>query len=95
MLALNSVFAIFDLDVNYLDHLNASREYLNRLFFHATAAEASPDSIPQWAIKLTASAALIAVSILCVASPKLATRVAVLFTSVKVRIHAPFGPGLS
>ncbi|KIM24009.1 hypothetical protein M408DRAFT_332062 [Serendipita vermifera MAFF 305830] len=59
-------------------------EYLNRLFFHATAADASPDGIPQWAIKLTASFAVIIVSILCVATPKLATRVAVLFTSAKV-----------
>jgi hypothetical protein len=65
-----------------------SREYLNRLFFHATAADASPDGIPQWAIKLTASFAVIIVSILCVATPKLATRVAVLFTSVKVRSHS-------
>jgi hypothetical protein len=60
-------------------------EYLNRLFFHATAADASPDAIPQWAIKFTASIAVIIVSILCVATPRLATRVAVLFTSVKVR----------
>ncbi|CAG8667360.1 15759_t:CDS:10, partial [Acaulospora colombiana] len=61
-------------------------EYLNRLFFHATAADASPDSIPQWAIKLTACISVIIVSILCVATPKLATRVAVLFTSAKIAV---------
>lgn len=61
-------------------------EYLNRLFFHATAADASPDSIPQWAIKFTACIAVIIVSILCVATPKLATRVAVLFTSAKIAV---------
>jgi hypothetical protein len=63
-----------------------SREYLSRLFYHATSADVAPDEIPQWAIKLTASVAVILVTIICVASPKLATRVAVLFTSVKVRL---------
>lgn len=63
------------------------REYTNRLFYHATSAEVAPDEIPQWATKLTASVAIAAVTVICAASPKLATRVAVLFTSVKVRLR--------
>ena len=62
------------------------REYVNRLFYHATSADAAPDEIPQWATKLTASLAIAVVTVICAASPKLATRVAVLFTSVKVRL---------
>ncbi|KAG8758919.1 hypothetical protein FRC14_007115 [Serendipita sp. 396] len=57
-------------------------EYLNRLFYDATTADAS--NIPQWAIRIIASFAIIIVSILCVWTPRLATRVAVLFTSVKI-----------
>jgi hypothetical protein len=48
--------------------------------------DVAPDEIPQWAIKLTASVAIVMVTVICAASPKLATRVAVLFTSVKVRL---------
>ncbi|CAA7271674.1 unnamed protein product [Cyclocybe aegerita] len=59
-------------------------EYLNRMFFHATRAEVSPDDIPQWGIKLTAIGAVVVVTILCVAAKKLGTRVAVVFTAVKV-----------
>lgn len=59
-------------------------EYMNRLFFHTTKAEVSPDDIPQWAIKLTAAAAVIVVSAICVASPNLGPRTAVVFTTVKV-----------
>lgn len=65
-------------------------EYLNRLFWHATKAEVSPDDIPQWAIKLTAIAAVLVVSTICVATPTLGTRTAVVFTTVKVRqSHLP------
>jgi amino acid transporter len=59
-------------------------EYLNRLFWHSTRAEVSPDDIPQWAIKLTAVGAVAVVTILCVATRKLGTRTAVVFTTVKV-----------
>ncbi|PCH38054.1 L-methionine transporter [Wolfiporia cocos MD-104 SS10] len=59
-------------------------EYLNRLFWHSTSAEVSPDDIPQWAIKLTAVAAVLVVSIICVATPTLGTRAAVVFTTVKI-----------
>ena len=62
-------------------------EYLNRLFWHTTSADASPDSIPQWSIKLTAIAAVLIVSLICVATPTLGTRAAVVFTAVKV-VHA-------
>ena len=60
-------------------------EYMNRLFFHTTKAEVSPDDIPQWAIKLTAAAAVLVVSVICVATPNLGPRTAVVFTTVKVR----------
>jgi hypothetical protein len=60
-------------------------EYLNRLFWHSTGADASPDSIPQWAIKLTAVGAIAIVTILCTATRSLGTRAAVVFTTAKVR----------
>ncbi|KAI9070380.1 amino acid transporter [Trametes sanguinea] len=59
-------------------------EYLNRLFWHTTRSEVSPDAIPQWATKLTAVAAVVVVSIICVATPTLGTRAAVVFTTVKI-----------
>ncbi|TFK55048.1 amino acid transporter [Heliocybe sulcata] len=59
-------------------------EYLNRLFWHTTRAEVSPDDIPQWAIKLTAIAAVLVISIICVATRNLGMRAAVAFTTVKV-----------
>lgn len=59
-------------------------EYLNKLFFHATSSDASSTEVPQWAIKVTAIVAVIVVSILCVASPSLGPRTAVVFTTVKV-----------
>ena len=62
-------------------------EYLNRLMWHTTSASSSPDDIPQWAIKLTASLAVLVVSAMCVATPTLGTRAAVVFTSVKVNIY--------
>jgi hypothetical protein len=60
-------------------------EYMNRLFWHSTREDVSPDEIPQWAIKLTATAAVVVVSIFCVAAKKLGTRAAVVFTTTKVR----------
>jgi hypothetical protein len=62
-------------------------EYLNRLFWHATKADAAPDEIPQWAIKLTAVTAVLLVTILCVATKNLGTRAAVVFTVAKVYTH--------
>ncbi|KAF8625777.1 hypothetical protein AX15_005169 [Amanita polypyramis BW_CC] len=59
-------------------------EYLNRLFWHSTQAEVSPDGVPQWAIRLTATAAVIIITFLCVGARKLGTRIAVLFTAVKI-----------
>ncbi|CCM02379.1 uncharacterized protein FIBRA_04474 [Fibroporia radiculosa] len=59
-------------------------EYMNRLFWHSTRAEVSPDDIPQWAVKLTAIAAVLVVSIICVATPTLGPRAAVVFTTVKI-----------
>jgi hypothetical protein len=55
-------------------------EYLNRIFFHATA----PDEIPQWAIQATAIAAVLLILFLCVATPTLGTHAAVVFTVFKV-----------
>lgn len=59
-------------------------EYMNRLVWHATADDASPDAIPQWAIKLTACLAVASVTILCIATKNLGTRAQVAFTTVKV-----------
>lgn len=61
-------------------------EYLNRLFYHSTGSDISPDALPQWAVKLTAVTAVIIVSVICVATPNLGTRAAVVFTTVKVCI---------
>lgn len=54
------------------------------MFWHSTRQEVSPDDIPQWAIKVTAVGAVVVVTVLCVAAKKLGTRVAVVFTTVKV-----------
>ncbi|RXW24138.1 hypothetical protein EST38_g1706 [Candolleomyces aberdarensis] len=59
-------------------------EYINRLFMSHSREEVSPDDIPQWAIKLTAVAAVLVVTILCIAARKLGTRVAVVFTTLKI-----------
>ncbi|KAF9454520.1 amino acid transporter [Macrolepiota fuliginosa MF-IS2] len=59
-------------------------EYMNRLFFSHSRDEVSPDDVPQWAIKLTAVGAVLLATILCIAARKLGTRVAVVFTSVKI-----------
>ncbi|KAI0054111.1 L-methionine transporter [Auriscalpium vulgare] len=58
-------------------------EYLNRLFWHATKSDVSPDSIPQWAIQITAIAAVLIITLMCVVTRNLGTRVAVVFTAVK------------
>ena len=59
-------------------------EYLNRLMWHATSGDASPDALPQWSIKLTACLAVVFVTILCIATKNLGTRAAVVFTTLKV-----------
>ena len=60
-------------------------EYLNRLFWHTTGADAPPDGIPEWATKLTAVGAILLVFLVCAATPNAAPRLAVMFTTVKVR----------
>jgi len=57
---------------------------MNRIFWHTTKQEVSPDGIPQWAIKVTAVGAVAAITIICIAARKLGTRVAVVFTTFKV-----------
>ncbi|KAI0273759.1 amino acid permease-domain-containing protein [Gloeopeniophorella convolvens] len=59
-------------------------EYLNRLFWHATRSDVSPDDIPQWATQLTAIAAVFLITLVCVVTRSLGTRLAVVFTTVKV-----------
>jgi amino acid transporter len=59
-------------------------EYTNRIFWHTTKSDISPDNVPQWAIKLTAVAAIIIVTGLCVSARNVAARAAVIFTTVKV-----------
>ncbi|KAJ6596927.1 L-methionine transporter [Mycena vulgaris] len=61
-------------------------EYLNRIFWHTARVDVSPDDIPQWAIKVTAIVAVALVTIFCVAARKLGTRVAVVFTTLKISI---------
>ncbi|KAK7019353.1 putative L-methionine transporter, partial [Favolaschia claudopus] len=61
-------------------------EYLNRIFWHTTRSDISPDDIPQWAIKLTAVVSIVIVTLFCVAARKLGTRVAVVFTTIKISI---------
>ncbi|KAI0322225.1 L-methionine transporter [Amylostereum chailletii] len=61
-------------------------EYLNRLFWHITQSNASPASIPQWSIQLVAIAAIVTVTLVCVLTRSLGTKVAVVFTVVKVSI---------
>lgn len=60
-------------------------EYLNRLFWHATQSEdANPDAIPQWAIQITAIIAIALITSVCVLARSLGTRLAVVFTTVKI-----------
>lgn len=59
-------------------------EYLNRIFWSARGDEVSPDDIPQWAIKLTAVGAVVVVTIICIATRRLGSRAAVVFTIVKI-----------
>ncbi|KAF9013851.1 L-methionine transporter [Cyathus striatus] len=59
-------------------------EYFNRIIWTHARPDVSPTDIPQWAIKLTAIGAVFVVTILCVATRKLGTRVAVVFTAVKI-----------
>lgn len=63
-------------------------EYINRIFWSTARDEVSPDDIPQWAIKLTAVGAVVVVTIICVATRKLGSRAAVVFTTVKVSISS-------
>ncbi|KAF8654208.1 hypothetical protein AX16_003734 [Volvariella volvacea WC 439] len=57
-------------------------EYINRLLWRTDSAEVS-QAVPNWAIKLTAIAAVIIVTTLCVATRNLGSRSVVFFTSVK------------
>jgi hypothetical protein len=57
---------------------------VNRLLFNTTSADAPPDSVPQWAIQVTAIVSVILVTFLCVATPSLGTHAAVVLTTVKV-----------
>ncbi|KAF7976719.1 hypothetical protein HWV62_5895 [Athelia sp. TMB] len=59
-------------------------EYINRVFWHATQSNMSPDAVPQWAIKLTALIAIYVVTALCAFSRNTGARAAIAFTTVKV-----------
>lgn len=59
-------------------------EYLNRLLWHTTRVQVSPDEIPPWAIKLTAVVAVVLVAFICAATRNMGTRAAVVFMSVKI-----------
>lgn len=62
-------------------------EYVNRLLWHATSGDSSPDLIPDWSIKLTACLAVAFATVLCIATKNLGTRAAVVLTSIKVSAH--------
>lgn len=62
-------------------------EYLNRLFWHATRNDVSPDEIPQWAIQVTAIVAVSMITFVCVIARNLGTKIAVVFTGVKVQVQ--------
>ncbi|KAI9574243.1 amino acid permease-domain-containing protein [Boletus coccyginus] len=59
-------------------------EYINRLMWHITRDQVSPDSVPQWSIKLTAVIAVLLVAAICAAARNMGTRASVLFTTIKV-----------
>ncbi|KZP19453.1 L-methionine transporter [Athelia psychrophila] len=59
-------------------------EYINRILWHATQSNISPDAVPQWAIKLTAVLAVYVVTALCAFSRNTGARAAIAFTTVKV-----------
>ena len=52
--------------------------------WHITRDEVSPDSVPQWSIKLTAIIAVLLVALTCSATKKMGARASVLFTFLKV-----------
>lgn len=52
--------------------------------WHITRDQVSPDSIPQWSIKLTAVIAVLLVGVICAATRNMGTRASVLFTTIKV-----------
>lgn len=52
--------------------------------FHATQANALPNEIPDWAIKLTAFIAILIVTLINVTSNRIGARTNVLFTVLKV-----------
>jgi hypothetical protein len=52
--------------------------------WHTAQNDVAPDEIPQWAIKLTAVAAVLSVTMICAASRNLGTRTSMVFTTVKV-----------
>ena len=60
-------------------------------FWHATRSDVSPDEIPQWAIQVTAIVAVSMITFVCVIARNLGTRIAVVFTSVKVRVLSILG----
>ena len=59
-------------------------EYINRLIWHANSDDFSPDSLPQWSIKLTACIAVMLVTLICIATKNMGPRAQVAFTTVKV-----------
>ncbi|KZS99222.1 L-methionine transporter [Sistotremastrum niveocremeum HHB9708] len=61
-------------------------EYITRLFYHATGSVVAADELPGWSIKLTAVAAVLFVTVLCMIAPGSGTRAAVVFTGVKFAV---------
>ena len=64
-------------------------EYLNRLFFHATSSD--PNNlveIPEWSFKLTATLAVVLVSVVNLVNAKMGTGVQVVLTVIKASASA-------
>lgn len=60
-------------------------EYLNRLFFHATSSDPTNlVEIPEWSFKLTATLAVLLVSVVNLVNARMGTGVQVVLTVIKV-----------
>jgi amino acid transporter len=60
-------------------------EYLTRLYFHSTGSAVAADELPGWSVKLTATAVIVLITLLNIATPNSSTRAAVGLTGLKVR----------
>lgn len=67
--------------------ISEAREYLCRVMYHATQADAPTNEMPGWAIKLTAWIAILAITLINVVSNRFGSRTNLLFTILKVPVQ--------